>query len=120
MSAVVKQMAAKAPHPWLAADHENYSAVTAAISDPDPETSGRKALVGCLHHCLALRLCDHCSDRRFVHQGCRHMGREHDHRLGLCDRELCLVDRDWQRRHINLLDAAFDPAALARGDQSFC
>jgi Ni/Fe-hydrogenase subunit HybB-like protein len=34
MSAVVKQAPARAPHPWLTADHENYTAVTAAISDP--------------------------------------------------------------------------------------
>lgn len=34
MSTIVEQTPATTTHPWLAADHESYSAVTAAISDP--------------------------------------------------------------------------------------
>ena len=55
--------------------------------------------------------------RLAVHRGHRHLGRQLHRRLGLRHRQLRLVDRHRQCRHADLLDAAADPAALARLDQ---
>ena len=46
-----------------------------------------------------------------------HLGHQHQRGLGLRDRELCVVDRDWQRRHADLLAAPAHAAVLARLDQ---
>ena len=45
------------------------------------------------------------------------VGRQHHRRLGLRHRELCLVDRHWQRRHAHLLDPAADAAGWRALDQ---
>ena len=47
----------------------------------------------------------------------RHLGHQHQRRLGLRHRQLRLVDRHRQRRHADLVDAAADAAAMARLDQ---
>ena len=46
-----------------------------------------------------------------------HLGHQHQRGLGLRDRELCVVDRDRQRRHTDLLAAPAHAAVLARLDQ---
>ena len=50
----------------------------------------------------------------------RHLGHQHQRRVGLCDRELRLVDRHRQRRHADLVAARPYAAGLARVDQPLC
>ena len=52
-----------------------------------------------------------------LHPRRRHLGHQHQRGLGLRDRELCVVDRDWQCRHADLLAAPAHAAVLARLDQ---
>src|SRR2546426_302993 len=77
-------------------------------------------LVRWLFDCLQPHGIDDRRHRLAGHQGRRHLGHQHPHRLGFCDRQFCVVDRHWSRRHFNLRHFVSVESEVAHLHQPIC
>ena len=92
------------------------AAITRLVCAPLMRSAGRIWWIAFLI-CSAGTLATLYGDLHALHPRRWHLGHQHQRGLGLRDRELCVVDRDWQRRHADLLAAPAHAAVLARLDQ---